>query len=100
MWHRWSNFRSRSGTILAINLSSAFHTTRGALPSMRRKKFGRIINIASAHGLVASLFKSAYVAAKHRIVGLTKVIALVTAEANITCNAICPGYVYTPLTDT
>ena len=85
--------------ILAINLSSAFHTTRAALPSMRKNKFGRIINIASAHGLVASPFKSAYVTAKHGIVGLTKVTALETAEANITCNAICPGYVYTPLVE-
>jgi 3-hydroxybutyrate dehydrogenase len=85
--------------ILAINLSSAFHATRASLPSMRRNGFGRIINIASAHGLVASPFKSAYVAAKHGIVGLTKVIALETAEANITCNAICPGYVYTPLVE-
>jgi 3-hydroxybutyrate dehydrogenase len=85
--------------ILAINLSSAFHTTRAALPAMRQNKFGRIINIASAHGLVASPFKAAYVAAKHGIVGLTKVIALETAEANITCNAICPGYVYTPLVE-
>lgn len=85
--------------ILAINLSSAFHTARAALPSMRRNEFGRIVNIASAHGLVASPFKSAYVAAKHGIVGLSKVIALETAEANITCNAICPGYVYTPLVE-
>jgi len=85
--------------ILAINLSSAFHTTRAVLPSMRKNNFGRIINIASAHGLIASPFKSAYVAAKHGIVGLTKVIALETAEANITCNAICPGYVYTPLVE-
>jgi 3-hydroxybutyrate dehydrogenase len=85
--------------ILAINLSSAFHTTRSALPAMRKNGFGRIINIASAHGLVASPFKAAYVAAKHGIVGLTKVIALETAEANITCNAICPGYVYTPLVE-
>jgi 3-hydroxybutyrate dehydrogenase len=85
--------------ILAINLSSAFHTTRAALPAMRRNKFGRIINIASAHGLVASPFKAAYVAAKHGIVGLTKVTALEAAEANITCNAICPGYVYTPLVE-
>ena len=85
--------------ILAINLSSAFHTTRAALPSMRKNNFGRIINIASAHGLVASPFKAAYVAAKHGIVGLTKVTALETAEANITCNAICPGYVYTPLVE-
>src|SRR5262245_29208642 len=85
--------------ILAINLSSAFHTTRAALPAMRKNNFGRIINIASAHGLIASPFKVAYVAAKHGIVGLTKVIALETAEANITCNAICPGYVYTPLVE-
>ncbi len=86
-------------TILAVNLSSAFHTTRLALPAMRRNKFGRIINIASAHGLVASPFKAAYVAAKHGIVGLTKVTALETAEEGITCNAICPGYVYTPLVE-
>jgi 3-hydroxybutyrate dehydrogenase len=85
--------------ILAINLSSAFHTTRAALPAMRKHGFGRIINIASAHGLIASPFKAAYVAAKHGIVGLTKVIALETAEANITCNAVCPGYVYTPLVE-
>jgi 3-hydroxybutyrate dehydrogenase len=85
--------------ILAINLSSAFHATRAALPAMRRNDYGRIINIASAHGLVASPFKSAYVAAKHGMVGLTKVIALEAAEANITCNAICPGYVYTPLVE-
>jgi 3-hydroxybutyrate dehydrogenase len=86
-------------TILSINLSSAFHTTRLALPAMRKNKFGRIINIASAHGLVASPFKAAYVAAKHGIVGLTKVAALETAEEGITCNAICPGYVYTPLVE-
>jgi 3-hydroxybutyrate dehydrogenase len=85
--------------ILAINLSSAFHTMRLALPAMRKRGFGRIINIASAHGLVASPFKAAYVAAKHAIVGLTKVVALETAEAGITCNAICPGYVYTPLVE-
>jgi 3-hydroxybutyrate dehydrogenase len=85
--------------ILAINLSSAFHTTRLALPSMLANKWGRIINIASAHGLVASPFKSAYVAAKHGIVGLTKVTALETAEQGITANAICPGYVYTPLVE-
>jgi 3-hydroxybutyrate dehydrogenase len=85
--------------ILAINLSSAFHTTRLALPVMRQNKFGRIVNIASAHGLVASPFKAAYVAAKHGIVGLTKVTALETAEQGITCNAICPGYVYTPLVE-
>jgi 3-hydroxybutyrate dehydrogenase len=81
--------------ILAINLSSAFHTTRLALPAMRQNGFGRIINIASAHGLVASPFKAAYVAAKHGMVGLTKE----TAEEGITCNAICPGHVYTPLVE-
>jgi 3-hydroxybutyrate dehydrogenase len=86
--------------VLAINLSSAFHTTRLALPAMRRNGFGRIVNIASAHGLVGSPFKSAYVAAKHGLVGLTKVTALETAEDGITCNAICPGYVYTPLVET
>jgi 3-hydroxybutyrate dehydrogenase len=85
--------------ILAINLSSAFHTMRLALPAMRKQKFGPIINVASAHGLVASPFKGAYVAAKHGIVGLTKVAALETAEEGITCNSICPGYVYTPLVE-
>ncbi|MBW7972560.1 3-hydroxybutyrate dehydrogenase [Bradyrhizobium sp. BR 10289] len=85
--------------ILTINLSSAFHTTRLALPAMRQNGFGRIINIASAHGLVGSPFKAAYVTAKHGIVGLTKVTALETAEQGITCNAICPGYVYTPLVE-
>jgi 3-hydroxybutyrate dehydrogenase len=85
--------------IIAIDLSSAFHTTRLVLPSMRANKWGRIINVASAHGLVASPFKSAYVAAKHGLVGLTKVTALETAEDGITCNAICPGYVYTPLVE-
>jgi 3-hydroxybutyrate dehydrogenase len=85
--------------IIAINLSSAFHTTRLALPSMIAKKWGRIINIASAHGLVGSPFKSAYVAAKHGMLGLTKVTALETAEMGVTCNAICPGYVYTPLVE-
>ncbi|WP_431201997.1 3-hydroxybutyrate dehydrogenase [Bradyrhizobium betae] len=85
--------------ILAINLSSAFHTTRLALPAMRQNGFGRIVNIASAHGLVGSPFKAAYVAAKHGIVGLTRVTALETAEEGITCNAICPGYVYTPLVE-
>ncbi len=83
--------------ILSINLSSAFHTIRTALPGMKEKGWGRIINIASAHGLVASPFKGAYVAAKHGLVGLTKVVALETATAGITCNAICPGYVDTPL---
>ena len=85
--------------ILAINLSSAFHTTRLSLPSMIANRWGRIINIASAHGLVGSAFKSAYVAAKHGILGLTKVTALEIAEQGITCNAICPGYVYTPLVE-
>ena len=85
--------------VLAINLSSAFHTIRAALPVMRRRGFGRIINIASAHGLVASPFKSAYVAAKHGIIGLTKTVALECAEEPITCNAICPGYVATPLVE-
>jgi 3-hydroxybutyrate dehydrogenase len=85
--------------ILAINLTAAFHTTRLALPAMRRNGFGRIINIASAHGLVASPFKSAYVAAKHGMIGLTRTTALEAAEAGITCNAICPGYVYTPLVE-
>jgi len=85
--------------ILAVNLTAAFHTMRLALPAMRRHGFGRIINIASAHGLVASPFKAAYVAAKHAIVGLTKVAALETAEEGITCNAICPGYVQTPLVE-
>jgi 3-hydroxybutyrate dehydrogenase len=85
--------------IIAIDLSSAFHTTRAVLPVMKAKRWGRIINIASAHGLVASPFKSAYVAAKHGVVGLTKVIALEVAEQGITCNAICPGYVQTPLVE-
>ena len=85
--------------VLAIDLSSAFHTTRLALPAMRRQGGGRIINVASAHGLVASPFKAAYVAAKHGLLGLTKVVALETAEENITCNAICPGYVWTPLVE-
>jgi 3-hydroxybutyrate dehydrogenase len=83
--------------ILAINLSSAFHTTRRVVPMMKAQKWGRVINVASAHGLVASPFKSAYVAAKHGIVGFTKTIALETAEHGITVNAICPGYVLTPL---
>lgn len=85
--------------ILAINLTSSFHTTRLVIPSMRKKNWGRIINIASVHGLVASVQKSAYVAAKHGMVGLTKVVALETAEMNITCNAICPGWVRTPLVE-
>lgn len=83
--------------IIAINLSSAFHTIRAALPGMKKRGSGRIINLASAHALVASPYKSAYVAAKHGIAGLTKTIALEVAEMNITVNAICPGYVLTPL---
>jgi 3-hydroxybutyrate dehydrogenase len=87
---RWS-------TIIAINLTAAFHTTRAVVPSMKERGWGRIINVASAHGLVASPFKSAYVAAKHGLVGFTKSIALETAEYGITVNSICPGYVLTPL---
>ncbi len=83
--------------ILAINLSSAFHTTRLAIPGMRAKNWGRVINLASAHGLVASAGKSAYVAAKHGLVGLTKATALETATTGVTVNAICPGWVLTPL---
>ncbi|MGE0426300.1 MAG: 3-hydroxybutyrate dehydrogenase [Reyranellaceae bacterium] len=85
--------------ILAINLSSAFHATRLAVPGMRKRGWGRIINVASAHALVGSPYKAAYVAAKHGVYGLTKVVALETAEDGITCNAICPGYVRTPLVD-
>jgi len=87
----------RWDAILAINLSSAFHATRLALPAMKKANWGRIINLASVHGLVASAEKSAYVAAKHGIVGLTKVTALETATTGVTCNAICPGWVLTPL---
>jgi 3-hydroxybutyrate dehydrogenase len=87
----------RWDAIIAINLSSAFHTTRMALPGMKQRNWGRIINLASVHGLVASAQKSAYVAAKHGIVGLTKVTALETAQTGVTCNAICPGWVLTPL---
>ena len=83
--------------VIAINLSSSFHTIRAAVPGMKRRKWGRIINIASAHGLVASGQKAAYVAAKHGLVGLTKVVAIETANDGITCNAICPGWVFTPL---
>jgi 3-hydroxybutyrate dehydrogenase len=85
--------------IIAVNLTSAFHTTKAAVPVMKEQGRGRIVNIASAHGLVASPFKSAYVAAKHGIVGLTKAVALEVAQAGITCNAICPGYVKTPLVE-
>ncbi len=85
--------------IIAINLTSAFHTTAAALPAMRKAGWGRIINIASAHGLTASPFKGAYVAAKHGVVGLSKTVALETAGQGITCNAICPGYVLTPLVE-
>ncbi len=85
--------------ILAINLSSAFHTTAAALPLMRAKGWGRVVNVASAHGLTASPYKSAYVAAKHGVVGLSKVTALETAGEGITCNAVCPGYVLTPLVE-
>ncbi len=83
--------------VIAINLSAAFHAIRAALPHMKARNWGRIINIASTHGLVASAQKSAYVAAKHGILGLTKVVALETATTGITCNAICPGWVLTPL---
>lgn len=85
--------------VLATNLTSVFHCTKAVLPAMKQRGWGRIINIASAHALVASPFKSAYVAAKHGMVGLTKVTALETAEKGITCNAICPGYVWTPLVE-
>ncbi len=88
--HKWD-------AILAINLSAAFHTTRLALPMMKERGFGRIVNVASAHALVASPFKSAYVAAKHGIAGFTKSVALEVAERGITVNAVCPGYVLTPL---
>ncbi|MGA9062153.1 MAG: 3-hydroxybutyrate dehydrogenase [Terracidiphilus sp.] len=87
----------RWDSILAVNLSAAFHTIRAVVPSMRRRGWGRLLNIASTHGLVASVGKSAYVASKHGLIGLTKVVALETAGAGITCNAICPGWVLTPL---
>ena len=89
----------KRNAILAINLSSAFHTTAAALPLMRKGGWGRVINVASAHGLTASPYKSAYVAAKHGMVGLTKAVALECAGQGITCNAICPGYVLTPLVE-
>ena len=83
--------------VIATNLSSSFHTIRAAMPGMKKRKWGRIINIASAHGLVASTQKVAYVAAKHGLVGLTKVVAMEAANDGVTCNAICPGWVLTPL---
>lgn len=83
--------------VLAVNLSAAFHTIRLALPAMREAAWGRIVNVASAHGLVASVHKAAYVAAKHGMIGLTKVVGLETARSPVTCNAICPGWVLTPL---
>ncbi|WP_142849838.1 3-hydroxybutyrate dehydrogenase [Telmatospirillum sp. J64-1] len=89
----------RWDAVIAINLSSAFHTIRAALPGMKASGYGRIVNIASAHGLVASACKSAYVAAKHGVVGLTKVVALENAETGVTCNAICPGWVLTALVE-
>jgi 3-hydroxybutyrate dehydrogenase len=85
--------------LIALNLSAAFHTTKAALPGMKKRKWGRIINIASAHGLAASPFKSAYIASKHGLVGLTKVTALESARDGITCNALCPGYIHTPIVD-
>jgi 3-hydroxybutyrate dehydrogenase len=85
--------------IIAINLSAAFHATRAALPLMKQKKWGRIVNIASIHGLIASPYKSAYVAAKHGLVGFTKTVALEVAEMGITANAICPGYALTPIVE-
>jgi 3-hydroxybutyrate dehydrogenase len=91
-WEKWD-------AILAINLSSAFHTIRAAVPGMKKRKWGRIIQTASAHSLVASPFKSAYVSAKHGIAGLTKTVALETATFGITCNCISPGYVWTPLVE-
>jgi 3-hydroxybutyrate dehydrogenase len=95
---RVENFPAeRWDAIIAINLSSAFHATRLALPAMQAKNWGRIINVASVHGLVGSAEKSAYVAAKHGVVGLTKVTALENATTGVTCNAICPGWVLTPL---
>jgi 3-hydroxybutyrate dehydrogenase len=89
----------RWDAVIATNLSSNFHAIRAALPQMRKRGWGRIVNVASAHGLVASSGKAAYVAAKHGVIGLTKVVALETATTGITCNAICPGWVLTPLVE-
>jgi 3-hydroxybutyrate dehydrogenase len=95
---RVENFPSdKWDAIIAINLSASFHTIRAALPSMRQKGWGRIINVASTHGLVASTHKIAYVAAKHGLIGLTKVMGIECADSGVTCNAICPGFVSTPL---
>lgn len=91
--------KDRWSQIIDINMNSAFHTSRAAIPGMKKRGWGRIINLASAHGLVASPFKSAYVTAKHGVIGMTKTIALEVAEAGVTCNAICPGYVLTPLVE-
>ncbi|MFZ9450419.1 MAG: 3-hydroxybutyrate dehydrogenase, partial [Alphaproteobacteria bacterium] len=85
--------------VIAVNLSACFYATRAVLPGMRARDWGRIVNIASVHGLVASVDKSAYVAAKHGLVGLTKTVALETARTGITCNAVCPGWVLTPLVE-
>ena len=85
--------------IIAVNMSSGFHATKAALPGMKSRGWGRIVNLASAHGLVASPYKSAYVTAKHGVIGMTKTVALEVAEHGITCNAICPGYVLTPLVE-
>jgi 3-hydroxybutyrate dehydrogenase len=90
---------SKWDAILAINLSSAFHLIKAVLPQMKARKWGRIVNVASAHGLTASPFKSAYVAAKHGMVGLARAVALEVAEHGVTCNTVCPGYVKTPLVD-
>ena len=90
---------SKWDLIIALNLSASFHTTRLALPYMKKQKWGRIVNMASAHALVASPYKSAYVSAKHGIAGLTKTVALEGAEHGVRCNAVCPGYVHTPLVD-
>jgi 3-hydroxybutyrate dehydrogenase len=89
----------RWNAIIALNLSAAFFTTRAAFAAMKANKWGRIVNVASAHGLVASPFKSAYVAAKHGVLGLTKAVALEGATHGVTCNAVCPGYVWTPLVE-